>query len=155
MTDITDWLDAEGTPQAHEARDLIEALRQRVKELEGEIQRITQYWNDRCAEMDDKLAACEKERDEYKLLAHKQFTEWHNDIEKLVAMTRELDTANAALDAKIDICGDERVTELKDQLAAVTKERDELQKYNVKLECAVTSQVQRIKELEEVIEALK
>jgi hypothetical protein len=30
MKDITDWLDAEGTPQAHEARDLIEALRQEV-----------------------------------------------------------------------------------------------------------------------------
>ena len=149
---MSDWQTHPNTRAMHET---IETLRHRVGDLEGEIQRITQYWNDRCAEMDDKLAACEKERDEYKLLAHKQFTEWHNDIEKLVAMTRELDTANAALDAKIDICGDERVTELKDQLAAVTKERDELQKYNVKLERAVTSQVQRIKELEEVIEALK
>lgn len=31
--DIVDWLDAEGTPEAHEARDLIEQLRTEIEQL--------------------------------------------------------------------------------------------------------------------------
>jgi hypothetical protein len=43
------------------------------------------------------------------------------DFRSAVEMIRE---ANAALDAKIDICGDERINALKWQLVAVTQERD-------------------------------
>ena len=70
------------------------ALRQRVAILEADNKNCLNSVH----EMLDQLAACEKERDEYQRIAHAQYTEWQNDIEKLAA------------------CGDERIAKLRAML---------------------------------------
>lgn len=56
---ITDWLDAEGTKEAHAARDLIESLRAELEAVKKE--RDEAYCD--VEEADRRLAACQKERD--------------------------------------------------------------------------------------------
>jgi hypothetical protein len=94
----------------------------------------------------DEFVACKKELDELKRkpsefldgyktamrerdpLKQQYYERAEKLAEQLAACEKDLDTANAALDAKIDICGDERITELKGQLASMTKERDAMVK---------------------------
>ena len=56
MTDLIDWLDAQGTAEHHAARDEIEALRRQLAECERERDELVKFTKEFIEAWDDGMA---------------------------------------------------------------------------------------------------